>query len=328
MRKISVATVGLAAAFVGVVLLVNPAGAGEYQHTRDAKTLVWNATPKSGDEATWFGDRDGEGYATGVGTLTWYNSNGTIFGRYFGNMVRGKFNGPVNLHLNGKTAHAVFDGGVRVTRWSTGPSPSRSEVPAPAVAAKKQIEATPVPKPRSTVVAKRESPSRPTTPAEQTATPSRSEKITRAQPVTDAQPSPAAKATTTAVAQAERPASDGAVPEKPKKSPSQESKFSFDPSLTALVGPPSSLRDIPTNTQLSEQEAIDLANGEARSQGYNLDDFQRPKADYSAVTERWTLFYEQKPPNGSTQAGKYFTAMVEDKTRKVTVGRRSDAASE
>ena len=322
MRKISVATVGLAAAFVGVVLLVNTAGAGEYQRTRDAKTLVWNATPKSGDEATWFGDRDGEGYATGVGTLTWYNGNGTVFGRYFGNMVRGKFNGAVNLHLKGRTAHAVFEDGERVSRWSTGPAPSRSEVPARAVAAKKKIEATPVPKPESTVVAKRESPSPATTPAEQTATPPRAEKISRAQPVTDAEPSPSVETTTTAVAQAKRPASDGAVPEKTKKPSRQKSKSSFDPSLTALVGPPSSLRNIPTNNHLSEQEVIELANGEARAQGYNLEDFQRPKADYSAVTDKWTLFYEQRSPDGSTQAGKYFTATVEDKTRRVVVSNR------
>ena len=32
-------------------------GAGSYQRTRDGKTLVWNDSPKRGDEATWSGKR-------------------------------------------------------------------------------------------------------------------------------------------------------------------------------------------------------------------------------------------------------------------------------
>jgi hypothetical protein len=102
-------------------------GGGDYQRTKDGKTTVWNAEPKPGDEATWFGDRDGEGYATGAGTITWYTAKGNVYGRYFGNMVRGKFNGSVNVHSNGKTGHAIFADGKRTTRWAAGPAPSRSE---------------------------------------------------------------------------------------------------------------------------------------------------------------------------------------------------------
>src|SRR5207244_1017446 len=43
---------------------------------------------------------------------------------YWGRMIRGKFNGPVNVHSKRKTLYAIFDDGVRVTRWSPGTAPS------------------------------------------------------------------------------------------------------------------------------------------------------------------------------------------------------------
>src|SRR3954468_6002423 len=89
--------------YCGLVLL--PAAIvradGLYQRTKDGKTLVWNDSPKPGDAATWSGDRDGQGYATGFGTLTWHTSgqhnkkpNGIVYAYYFGNMIHGKLNGP------------------------------------------------------------------------------------------------------------------------------------------------------------------------------------------------------------------------------------------
>src|SRR4029077_12945913 len=59
-----------------------------------------------------------------VGTLTWYTSNGAVYARYFGNMVRGKFDGMVNVHFNGRTNHAIFVEGQRTTRWAAGRAPS------------------------------------------------------------------------------------------------------------------------------------------------------------------------------------------------------------
>ena len=46
--------------------------AGSYQRTRDGQTLVWRDVPERGDEATWSGKRDKDGFATGSGVLTWY----------------------------------------------------------------------------------------------------------------------------------------------------------------------------------------------------------------------------------------------------------------
>ena len=109
-------------------------GGGTYQRTRDGKTIVWNDRAKSGDKASWSGSRDREGYATGFGTLTWYteerrgDANSTklvVDVRYWGNMVRGKFDGPVNAHSKGKTDYAIFAVGTRTTRWTVGTAPSR-----------------------------------------------------------------------------------------------------------------------------------------------------------------------------------------------------------
>ena len=88
-----------------LLLFANGAYAdGTYQRTKNHKTLVWNGDPKPGDTASWSGGRDKEGYASGFGTLTWYTprqspSTGAdvqsgkliVFGSYFGDMVRGKF---------------------------------------------------------------------------------------------------------------------------------------------------------------------------------------------------------------------------------------------
>src|SRR5438128_521836 len=114
---------------------------GEYQQTRDNKTMVWNGTPKSDETSTWSGDRDKENYATGFGDLTWYNAKGKVYAVYYGNMVHGKFEGPVNVHTNGRTAHAYFVDGGRVTGWARGPAPSKMSGPEQAVVERRKAEA-------------------------------------------------------------------------------------------------------------------------------------------------------------------------------------------
>src|ERR1043166_212302 len=104
---------------------------GTYQRTRDGKTLVWNDDPKPGDEAKWSGDRDRNGYAHGFGTLTWYtkkndSSKAAVYASYWGNMVRGKLDGPVNGHSKGKTAHAMFVDGTRMSAWVRGTASFRA----------------------------------------------------------------------------------------------------------------------------------------------------------------------------------------------------------
>lgn len=114
----------------GLLLFAHVVSAGgSYQRTKDGKTLVWNNYPLPGDEATWSGERDAEGYATGPGTLTWVTVDWTVradsdtppqkrplvINQYTGNMVRGRFDGPVvNVAPSGKTFHLTFVDGRKV----------------------------------------------------------------------------------------------------------------------------------------------------------------------------------------------------------------------
>ncbi|PYL94506.1 MAG: hypothetical protein DME28_04955 [Verrucomicrobia bacterium] len=126
-----------------LLLFANGAdGGGVYQHTRDRRTLIWNNYPTRDDEATWSGERDSNGYATGYGTLTWYRvqraivtgSNipsakgrtvgAVVINRYSGKMVRGRFDGPVvNVDASGKMFHGRFVNGTKANDWVAGPLP-------------------------------------------------------------------------------------------------------------------------------------------------------------------------------------------------------------
>ncbi|MEY2544352.1 MAG: hypothetical protein QOE81_1813 [Verrucomicrobiota bacterium] len=137
--------------FVCVTLLVSvevARGEGTYQRTRNGRTLVWNNHPKSGDEATWSGGRDREGYARGFGTLIWYtketgSAKPALYARYWGRMIGGKFNGPVNVHSKKKPHYAIFDDGARTTHWSPGTAPSGASAKWRVVIAKRRINSEP-----------------------------------------------------------------------------------------------------------------------------------------------------------------------------------------
>jgi hypothetical protein len=85
-------------------LFAGAALAGQYQRTKDGRTLVWNEDHKPGDLVSWSGKRDADGYASGYGTLTWYAPEDTletgstvprkqyrVSNRVSGTMVQGKF---------------------------------------------------------------------------------------------------------------------------------------------------------------------------------------------------------------------------------------------
>ena len=106
-------------------------GEGNYQSTRDGKTLVWNSQPTLGDVATWSGARNREGYGHGFGRLVWYTKEPgfdkpQLYAAYWGRMVDGKLEGPVNVHSKKKTDYAIFIDGARVTGWRAGTAPSRA----------------------------------------------------------------------------------------------------------------------------------------------------------------------------------------------------------
>jgi uncharacterized protein (TIGR02246 family) len=120
--------------------MISTGNVGGYQKTKDGKTLVWNNHPDRGDEATWSGDRDERGYATGPGTLTWYRAAPKIvtgsnipapkgpvkfLSRLSGTMAAGKFEGLVEMvNAAGRTYHTVFTGGNSNDDWEIGPAPT------------------------------------------------------------------------------------------------------------------------------------------------------------------------------------------------------------
>lgn len=375
--------------------------AGEYQQTRDGKTSVWNVSPKSGETAAWSGSRDKQGYATGFGTITWYTAQGTVYSEYYGNMVNGKLEGPVNMHTGRRTAHAYFVDGGRVTAWARGRAPSQMNVPEELVAKRRKAESEP-PKPK----AERAEAKKPATeklatsseavrPVEQPPKPAVAEtkpKPTPAKresieppaletppPVSKATPPPVAETTATIPTpeptesasssmeppkiaetqessnpfaeetpapprpeptverRSEAPTPEPTVEQKPEAvEPASTPEESRKSSLNDLTGPPSSLRENPTAApksettrssgthgvaSLSEDEAIGVADAEARAKGYDLDQYQRPKADFSAVKDKWSLFYTLKDPKAAGGDLQPFSVTVEDKSRKAEVRR-------
>jgi hypothetical protein len=294
-------------------------------------------------------------------------------------MAHGKLEGPVNVHTNGRTAHAYFADGGRVTGWARGPAPAKMAVPEEAIVEKRKVQAEKVAaaEKRTAEAAEAERKRKPAPEKLRLAEPVATEAETKSEkaevsssekpgseipaavaekqsePPTAASPGRTFDEPTPISARPEiasrkseptqRPTAEPSVAasvmnEPPheeitrESSPASTKKESpADVSLNTLVGPPSSLRTTTEtstpkkletetstsrdNAPLTEAEAIDLADTEARRQGAPLDDYQRPKVDHSAVKGKWTLFYGLKE-GGS---GGAFTVTVEDKTKKVEI---------
>jgi hypothetical protein len=123
----------------GLLLLVHGAYGGVYQRTKDGKTLIWNNYPSKQDVVSWSGNRDEKGFATGIGTLTWYRRDqgfhtgsllpskepAVVVTRYSGKMVRGKLDGPVlNVDADGKRFHLTFVNGTKIRNRSPEAAPA------------------------------------------------------------------------------------------------------------------------------------------------------------------------------------------------------------
>jgi ketosteroid isomerase-like protein len=151
-------------------------GAGSYHRTRDGQTLVWRDVPSRGDEATWSGKRDKDGFATGSGVLTWYKVHPaivtgsnildtrrymTMINHYSGRMVRGKFKGAVTyLEADGRRSRATS--GNQTNRPSGRQKAAR--VRTTKVKAAPTAEETPTPPSQQTVMQTPERTSAPATP--------------------------------------------------------------------------------------------------------------------------------------------------------------------
>ncbi len=300
--------------------------------------MVWNSEPRPGDTATWVGDRSREGYAAGFGTLTWYTAKGEIYARYYGHMVQGKFDGPVNAHSKGKTAHATFDNGKRIGPWRKGNAtlrggfadddnsskPASNEKTRKTAAAKpaKIQEATPDVEPTPVKEKPNKFGGQPVTavPTKETAV-KLPKKETPKKTVASAQPTPIPAAT-------ERPAPSifpvptPAAAEK-KSAPG---KKDMDPSLKSLVGPPASLESLhrqeseraESNAPLTEKEVVDLANTVAKSRGYNPSNYREPDIKHNEQDNTWSLSYQAKEGEGTSDA-KHLDVSIDGNTKRASV---------
>ena len=73
--------------------------------------------------------------------------------------------------------------------------------------------------------------------------------------------------------------------------------------------------------RLTAAQVIELADVEARGQGYELGDYQHPQARYTPVDDMWSVFYDQKSvdSNAMGEIADPFTVSVEDKTKKASI---------
>jgi hypothetical protein len=290
-------------------------GTGIYQRTRNARTLVWNNYPKPGDEATWSGYRDSDGYAHGFGTLTWYtvqqgepeSAGPVLYARYWGHMVRGKFNGPVNVHSRGKTNYAIFVDGVRKTRWAAGPAPYRAETQWHAIARRlkirsEQSEISSEPAGQAVGETPAEGPSsaeEPQGPTSQSARTESSQRLVFNLP--------------------KRTAGVTSLPPAPTEG---KPRIGIDDSLRLLVWPPRSLRmalSPRARLHLAKKEVLGLADALARSRGYNLAEYETSEPYYDPAYQTWSLTYDQRPVGGKPGTAKCFSVAVSDKTKAIAL---------
>ena len=107
----------------------------------------------------------------------------------------------------------------------------------------------------------------------------------------------------------------GAVAEPPTPKATVEPAASPQTSPPATVPAPSA----PPRAVLTTSEVITLADAEARTQGYNLGEYQRPQAQYTAADDTWSVSYDQKYIDGLGEIGKRFSVTVEDKSKKTSI---------
>jgi len=111
-----------------------------------------------------------------------------------------------------------------------------------------------------------------------------------------------------------------------------------DNSLRTLTGPPSSLHvrtppetnppaqistppiaavSSPTaGAKLTAVQAMDIADIEARTKGYDLGEYQLPKAEYNAASDTWSVAYVARDAG---KAAKKLSVTIQDKTGKAEV---------
>jgi ketosteroid isomerase-like protein len=138
-----------------LTVVVASAAQAKYDRALDGKTKVWHNSPQRRVQASWSGERDDRGYATGRGTLTWFRAERTWLtgsllpsikyvevSEYKGRMVEGKLEGAVvSVDSRGNTYHAKFADGRKTTDWLAGPIAGSGQKPEQNVAKPEIVEA-------------------------------------------------------------------------------------------------------------------------------------------------------------------------------------------
>ena len=83
------------------------------------------------------------------------------------------------------------------------------------------------------------------------------------------------------------------------------------PPAEAVSSPPP-----PTGPKLTAVQAMDIADIEARTKGYDLGEYQLPKAEYNSATDAWAVTYI---PRAADSTAKKLSFTIKDKTGKAEV---------
>lgn len=146
-----------------------------------------------------------------------------------------------------------------------------------------------------------------------------------------------------------KPAAPSPAPSQPSidtnaartNAPPSVNETPVDASIRALTGPPSSLRTKAPNTpadaspppdsapsiaaapappsagpKLNAVQAMDVADIEARERGYDLGEYQLPKAEYNATDDTWSVSYTGRD---GEKSAKHLSVVVQDKSGKAEV---------
>ena len=122
-----------------------------------------------------------------------------------------------------------------------------------------------------------------------------------------------------------------AAPSQPPSLNLPASEKPVDDSIRTLTGPPSSLHTKAPETsmpsapasspplatpKLNAVQAMDIADIEARTRGYELGEYQLPKAEYNATNDTWSVSYTGRD---GEKSGKRLSVVVHDKSGKAEV---------
>ena len=89
------------------------------------------------------------------------------------------------------------------------------------------------------------------------------------------------------------------------------------PASAPSVAPPAPPAPAPASTpKLNTVQAMDIADIEARTQGYDLGEYQLPKAEYNASEDTWSVSYAARDANKSA---KRLSVIIQDKSGKAEV---------